>query len=182
VLNRRLAGNYSWNGNEINVLFRNDGNDRFSDVGFISGSGLKEDSRSFVLGDFDEDGDYDVVTNSLDAKSTYLENRIGQKKHWLGVKLTGTKSNRDGVGARMWVEAGETTQMREFHVGYSYLSQGQGFETIFGLGENDLVKQLRIRWPSGTEDVLRNVRADRVVTVVEGKHPAPELQEFLANP
>lgn len=171
MLNSKLAGDFSWNGNEINVLFRNEGDLHFSEIGFISGFGLKEDSRSMTWADFDGDGDLDVITNSLDSPASYLRNNIGTKQHHIAIRLVGKKSNRDGIGARIWVEAGGRTQMREHHAGYSYLAQGQGQTTYVGLGSSKTIDRLRVRWPSGTEDLLRNVPAGRIVTIHEGSFP-----------
>lgn len=168
MLNRHLAGDNSWNGNEYKVLFQNHGEAGFSEIGFVSGSGIKEDGRSFVLGDFDGDGDLDIVSNGLDVTAKFLRNEVGQNKHWLKVKLEGHKSNRDGIGARLWLQSGDKHWMRERHLGYSYLSTGQGLWTHFGLGDHHHIDRLKIRWPSGVEDVIENFESNRTILVREG--------------
>ena len=155
---------------QANHLFRNDGK-RFVEVGASAGPSLavERSFRGAAFGDYDDDGDVDVFVTALDDAPLLLRNdsRKGDR-HWLEVRLVGTKSNRDGVGARVKVAAAGVTRMRERKGGGSYLS-GHDPRLHFGLGPLGRVERIEVRWPSGLVDTIGDAHVDRVITIREGQ-------------
>ncbi len=153
---------------QLNTFFLGDGRGGFADVSSRAGPGLtvKKSSRGAACGDLDGDGDADIVINDIDERVTILENAGKPKAHWLAVKLQGTRSNRDGIGAVVTVAAGEHFQRRRIGSGSSYASQGEVIAR-FGLGPRQEVRELRVRWPSGLEETFPVPRIDRVLKVIE---------------
>jgi hypothetical protein len=145
-----------------------DGRRRFSDAAGQSGEFFrhKSVSRGMAVGDYDNDGDMDVFILNLDQPSILLRNDGGNSNHWLMVHLMGTRSNRDGVGARVTVQAGDLTLVEERRTGTSYLSQNDP-RLHFGLGRVETVDGVTVRWPSGVVQRLADVEVDRVITIVE---------------
>jgi hypothetical protein len=125
-------------------------------------------SRGTAFGDIDNDGDVDIVVNDLDSAPQLLRNDGGNKNNWIIVKTIGTKSNRDGIGARVKVVSGDLVQLDEVRSGGSYISQND-LRLHFGLEKRASVDLIQVRWPSGTVDTLNNVTVNKVVTVKEGK-------------
>jgi hypothetical protein len=152
-----------------NIVLMNTGNGKFVNVSDRCGDGLapKHSSRGAVFGDLDNDGDLDVVILNSRRKATILRNDSAGGNHWIEVRLRGTQTNRDGVGARVEVTAGDLTQIDEVHSGRSYQSD-YGKRLHFGLGSRRTVEQIKVRWIGGGVDVAHNVDVDRVVTIVEG--------------
>jgi hypothetical protein len=140
----------------------------FSDMAGQSGEFFrhKSVSRGMAVGDYDNDGDLDVFILNLDQPSVLLRNDGGNRNHWLMVRLTGTRSNRDGVGARVTVRAGDLTLVEERRTGTSYLSQNDP-RLHFGLGGRERVDAVIVRWPSGVTQKLDGVGIDKIITVVE---------------
>jgi enediyne biosynthesis protein E4 len=153
-----------------NLLFRNEGAGRLREVGNMSGPGfaLVKVSRGLAAGDVDNDGDLDLLVTNNGQTADLLRNDGGNGRNGILLHLVGTKSNRDGVGARVRVTAGGKTQVREVKAGSSYLSQND-LRAHFGLGAAAQIERVDIRWPSGTADVIRNVPVNHIVTIVEGK-------------
>jgi hypothetical protein len=151
-------------------LFRNLGNKRFQDVTDEVGGGLllKKSSRGAAFGDFDNDGDIDVVVLNLNDRPTLLRNDTPKGNHWVTIRLVGTKSNRDGIGAKLRLRAGGRTQTAEVRGDGSYLSHND-MRAHFGLGAADRVQSLEIRWPSGTVDTTQELAADRFYEAIEGR-------------
>ena len=151
-----------------NLLFRNNRDGTFDEVGVDSGSGMRLEkvSRGFAYADYDNDGDLDLLVTNLKGTPDLLENRDGQNA-WLTLKLVGTRSNRDAIGARVKVTTGDLTQIREVRSGSSYLSQSD-MRLHFGLGKQHQVNRLEIRWPSGLQEQLEGVKANQILTLVEG--------------
>jgi hypothetical protein len=151
-------------------LFRNLGNKRFQDITEEVGGGLllEKSSRGAAFGDYDNDGDIDVIVVNLDDRPTLLRNDTAAGHHWLTVQLVGAKSNRDGIGARVRVTAGGRTQAAEIRGGGSYLSNNDR-RAHFGLAEADRVQQLQIEWPSGLVETATNVAADGFYIAREGR-------------
>lgn len=156
------------NGYERNCLFHNRGAEGFVDIGYITHSDSIEDGRGVGIADFDADGDLDILIQNYDRPTSLLMNeRVdGKTAHWLQVKLVGTQSNRDAVGARISIEHGGSTQTREIACGAGYLSQ-QSLVAHFGLGKEPRVDRMTIRWPSGMLQELRDVTGDRKLRIVE---------------
>jgi len=155
-----------------NILLRNSGDGKFVNVSETSGDGLSPvlSSRGAAFDDLDNDGDIDVVVLNTRDKPTILRNMLregGSTNHWLQVQLRGVKTNRDGVGARVRVIAGNLALIDEVHSGRGYQSHW-GLRLHFGLGQRNRVDRLEVRWIGGGVDVLENLAVDRLVTVVEG--------------
>src|SRR5439155_13650196 len=123
--------------------------------------------RGVAIADYDRDGRLDAyVVNRLGSPILY-RNTTATSGHWLEVDLTGTRSNRDGCGARLLLTAGGDRQLREVFCGSVGLSSGSDTVAHFGLGGDDRVDRLVVEWPSGQRQVLRNLAPDRLVPVVE---------------
>ena len=158
---------------QANFLFRNEGKDdrgkiSFGDVSEDAGSGLDSEkaSRGTAFGDYDNDGDLDVLVVNCNDFPTLLRNDGGNQSHWLQVKTEGNSSNRDGIGVRIKVISGDLVQVREVKSGSSLYSQSD-LRAHFGLGSKGTVERMEIRWPSGRTDTLFNLPADRSLTVGE---------------
>lgn len=153
-----------------NLLFRNSGNATFKEVGLSAGPGfgLEKVSRGLAIGDIDNDGDLDLLINNCNQTADLLRNANHTKNNWLVVKTVGTRSNRDGIGTRIILNTGELRQIREVKAGSSYQSQND-LRAHFGLGKAARIDRLELRWPSGTVDVLENVKANQVLTIREGQ-------------
>ncbi len=151
-----------------NLLFRNNRDSTFDEVGVDSGSGMRLEkvSRGFAYADYDNDGDLDLLVTNMKGSLDLLENREGQNT-WLTLKLIGTRSNRDAIGTRVKVTTGNLTQIREVRSGSSYLSQND-IRLHFGLGKHRQIDRLEIRWPSGLQEQLEGVKANQILTLVEG--------------
>ena len=153
-----------------NQLYRNLGNGRFSEVSAESSPALQilRSSRGVAAGDYDNDGRLDLIVIELNDRPTLLHNRTANGNHWLRLRLAGSKSNRDAIGARVLVTAAGRTQVAEVRSGGSYLSH-HDLRLHFGLGPAARVERLEIRWPSGDVELLENLAADQFYVVSEGK-------------
>jgi len=152
-------------------LLHNNGNGTFTDISDESGSYFrtKKVGRGACFADYDNDGYVDAFIVVLGGKGILLHAKppVGSaRNHWLTLKLTGTKSNRDGFGARIEAVAGDLHQMVENVPQSGYLSQNDP-RPHFGLGSHTQVDRLTIRWPSGTVQTLENVKADQILQVTE---------------
>ena len=152
-----------------NQLFHNDGDGTFTDVSTLSGSHFltPQVSRGVACADYDNDGDTDIVVLNLNDSVNLLRNDGGNRENWLVVRLIGSISNRNAIGARVRVTAGELEMMREVHSGSSYMSQND-MRLFFGLGGHSEVDRIHITWPSGRTELLEDIAANRRLTVVEG--------------
>jgi hypothetical protein len=121
--------------------------------------------RGAAFGDYDNDGDTDILVNNNAGPAMLLRNMVGNRNHWLRVRLVGRPPNRFAVGARLALAAGGRTQLREVRAGNSYASSGDP-RPLFGLG-NAIPKELRIRWPDGQLQVIRSLPRDRELVVHE---------------
>ena len=118
------------------------------------------------VGDFNHDGKLDVVVTALSAPAEIWINDSPNTNHWLELALQGTKSNRDGIGAKIKVTAAGQTQFNHASTAAGYASSSAG-PVHFGLGAAKTVDEVEIRWPSGTRQVLNNVQADQILKVKE---------------
>ena len=157
VIERMEASRYK----EANMLFLNRGGGTFADASEDFRDSVKA-HRGTAFADFNGDGRMDVVISALGEPAELWENVSPGGNHWLVLKLQGVKSNRDGIGAVVRL-AGQTNHMTTI-VGYNS-SSGGGVH--FGLGKLQTVDRIEIRWPSGTVQVLKDVKADQVVAVTE---------------
>jgi hypothetical protein len=151
------------------LFYRNLRDGTFEEIAGQLGAALTEPraSRGAAFGDYDEDGDVDVVINDLDGPPMLLRNDGGNKAgHWIKLQLTGTKSNRNAVGARVTLKVGNLVQIEEVYAGDSYLSHSD-WRLHFGLGAATTVDEISIRWPSGAVEKMAKVAADRVITITE---------------
>jgi hypothetical protein len=158
------------------ILYRNLRNGHFEDVSSQGGAGLMVPvaSRGAAFGDFDNDGDIDVVVNTVNDFPQLLRCDSRLENNWLKVKTIGTKSNRSGIGARLRCVThppGETKphqQIDEVRSGGSYISQND-LRVHFGIGKAEKVELLEIRWPSGAVDTLKDVKPNQLIVVKEGE-------------
>ena len=153
-----------------NLLFRNEDSGIFKEVPVDADSDFAREkvSRGLAVGDIDNDGDLDVLISNSNQTADLYRNEQRNGNHWLIIKTQGTKSNRDGVGARLRLTAGGFTQVREVKAGSSYQSQND-LRVHFGLGKTSHVDRLELRWPSGRVEILTNLKADQILMVREGE-------------
>ena len=151
------------------VLLRNTGKGTFVNVSDSSGDGLQAKSvgRGVAFDDLDNDGRIDVVILNSRRPPTILRNETANGNHWIQLRLCGVKTNRDGVGARVRVVAGDLAQIDEVHSGRSYQSHF-GSRLHFGLGKRQHVDRIEVRWIGGGVDVFRGLPVDRLNTLTEG--------------
>jgi hypothetical protein len=152
-----------------NLFYLNQGDGMFASLGKAAGPGLEIEkvSRGLAAADVDNDGDVDLlVVNLHDRPDLLINESARESRHWLTVRTVGTKSNRDGIGARVIVHLADRQLVREIHTGQSYFSQSD-LRAHFGLGELAVVPRLEVRWPSGARTELVDVAADRILEVVE---------------
>jgi hypothetical protein len=151
-------------------LFHNLGSGKFEEVTASAGAAFSAPkvARGAAYADIDNDGDLDLLVTTNGGPALLFRNDGGNRNHALRVKLRGTSSNRDGIGAVVNIEYAGEKQWQMLRSGSSYLSQSELVLT-FGLGENTKVASARIEWPSGKTDQLTNVAADQTITVEEGK-------------
>ncbi len=162
-------GRESWHGWERNRHLRNNGDGTFTEIGRGAGDDLITNSRGVAVADFWNRGVLDIAVSASNDRHALLRNEVGTKRHWLAVEALGTKSNRDGVGARITIHIGNKLQTREVTLGDGYGSQNS-LREYFGLNDSDMVDELTVRWPrSGIVQSFKNVAADRIVQVTEGK-------------
>jgi enediyne biosynthesis protein E4 len=154
---------------EPKMMFRNTGRGIFENVSDQLGPDfqLPRVSRGAAIGDFDNDGDLDILVSNNGQTPQLLRNDGGNTNHWLEILLIGTKSNRDGVGARVKVSAGDLVLYDQRKGGMSYQS-AQDPRLHFGLGLRSRIDAVEIIWPSGIVTKLSNLKSDQIVAVKEG--------------
>ena len=152
-----------------NILLSNDGRGGFTDVSDTGGTGLqvKLSSRGAAFDDLDNDGDVDVVVLNSREAPTLLRNDSTSMGNWLQIRLQGKNSNRDGIGARVTVTAGDLSLIDEVHSGRGYQSH-YGTRLYFGLGDHTLVDRVEVRWIGGGKDIFSAVKTNQLLTLVEG--------------
>ena len=152
------------------LVYRNLGNGSFEEVSDLCGAPVLEahSSRGCAFGDFNNDGNVDVLVLNMSEPPSLLLNQNHSSNHWLNIKLVGTRSNRSAIGARVAVTTGERRQVREVLSASSYISQSD-LRQHFGLGSARKVDQVEVRWPSGLIDRLAGVDADQFIVIEEDR-------------
>lgn len=132
-------------------------------------------TRGLAVGDFDNDGHVDVLTNNQNRPAQLLHNESKDTNHWISLRLEGVKSNRDGAGALVWLRAGGNRYFAECRLSSSFASSSDK-RLYFGLGVSTKIDEIEVRWPSGLHQTLRslNAPADRFYLLREGAAPRPD--------
>ena len=149
---------------QLPLLFRNAGGGKFESVPGVFTEPLV--ARGAAYADFDGDGDLDILVSTNNGAAHLYRNDGGNRNHWLQVKLTGTKSNRDGIGAVVRVTSAQGKQMQTVHSGSSYCSSSD-LALAFGLGKDATANTVEIDWPSGKRQILSNVKSNQRLAVTE---------------
>jgi len=149
-------------------LFDNQGDGKFKDISNGLGKYFHDEyvGRGACLGDYDNDGDYDIYIANLNNRGIFLRNNKGNQNNWLMLELVGVKSNKDAIGARVKIISGGTSQIAQQKGPTGYLSQND-HRMHFGIGKNDLVESIEIKWPSGKVQLIENTKANQILTVTE---------------
>ncbi len=163
-----------------NLLFRNLGNGTFANVTPIEhatpskrdGLALKKVSRGAAIGDYDNDGDLDILVTNCNQRPDLLQNQIGNQNNWIQIQLIGKNSNRSGIGARIKVVTETHTQYQHVQSSGSYLSF-HDLRAHFGIGKAQQIKQLEIQWPSGHIDHAQRLPINQILLAVETEAIAP---------
>ncbi|MDT5121005.1 MAG: enediyne biosynthesis protein [Acidobacteriota bacterium] len=148
-------------------LFENTGK-AFREVAAEHGAALKKSylGRGLAIGDIDNDGDTDLLLMNAGEPPALLRNDNGNRNNWLGIKLVGTKSNRDGIGTLVTVKAGTVRHTKQLLGGTSYCSASD-LRLLFGLGNNQKIEEVDVRWPSGLTTTLKDVAINHYLTIKE---------------
>src|SRR5450755_815129 len=154
---------------EPRAVYRNLGNGKFKDISAESGPGITKPapSRGLAVGDLWNDGRVEAVINNVSDHPMLLVNLTVNQNDWLGVRLVGTRSNRDGIGARVTVQGVSRSWVDEVRSGSSYNSNND-LRLHFGLGHCAEVVAIRVRWPNGLGEIFPGVQADQFITLKEG--------------
>src|SRR4029077_13348885 len=142
----------------------------FEDVSAKAGPAIKAENlgRGCAFGDFDNDGDVDVMINNLDGPPTLLRNDGGNRNNWIMIKCVGVKSNRSAIGARVKITSGARSQIDEVMSGSSYYSQND-FRVHVGLGRATKVDSVEIAWPSGLKESFKSLASNHLYLIQETK-------------
>jgi enediyne biosynthesis protein E4 len=168
------------------LLFRNRGKGKFDDVSEKVGSALRQAivGRGAAYLDFDNDGDLDLVITTSNGPAKLLRNDNGNQNDMLRVKTIGTRSNRDGIGAKVTIKTNKGLRLFEMvKTGSSYLSQSE-MPLTFGLGrpEEGKLVSLEIVWPSGKKESISDIKPNQVVTLKEGSGIVATETVIFARP
>jgi hypothetical protein len=165
---------------EPRILFHNNGNGTFSDISANAGPAITTpaSSRGLAVGDLWNDGRMSAVINNMNSEPSLLVNQIKSANHWIAIRAIGTKSNRDGIGARVVVKTSSRTLVDEVRSGSSYISNSD-MRLHFGLGTATKIEWVEIRWLSGLTERFENLPVDQIHTLKEGSGNAvaPEAKK-----
>jgi Flp pilus assembly protein TadD/cytochrome oxidase Cu insertion factor (SCO1/SenC/PrrC family) len=169
AINELIRSDHPWSGYERNTLYLNNRDGSFSDISGVSGLDLIEDGRAFALADLDGDGRLEVIAKNRNAPQLRVfRNVMSEIGDAIAVRLRGTKSNRDAIGAAITVRAGELRQTKYLQAGTGFLSQ-HSKEIFFGLGRATGKISVTARWPSGETQEFPDVALNHRITIEEGK-------------
>jgi hypothetical protein len=154
---------------EPRILFHNNGDGTFTDISASAGAGITTaaSSRGLAVGDLWNDGKISIVISNMNDEPSLLVNQIKNTNHWIAVHTVGTKSNRDGIGARIRVKTSARTLVDEVRSGSSFDSNSD-MRVHFGLGAATKIEWIEIRWPSGLTERFANLTIDQIHTLREG--------------
>jgi hypothetical protein len=154
---------------EPRILYHNNGNKTFTDISSQAGPGITtaHAGRGLAIGDLWNDGRVSAVISNMNAGPSLLVNQVRTPNHWIGLKTVGTRSNRDGIGARVSVKVGTRVLLDEVRSGSSYDSNND-MRIHFGLGAAAKIDWVQIRWPSGLTEQFGNLPVDAIHTLKEG--------------
>jgi hypothetical protein len=155
---------------EPRIVYRNLGNGKFRDVSKEMGPGItaRHSSRGCAFGDYDNDGDMDVVVNNMNEIPSLLRNDGGNNNNWIKVKLIGTKCNRTAIGARVRVTVGKHSQIDEVHSGTSVMSQSD-LRLHFGVGQAKKIDRLDVNWPTTQKvETFTDLDTNQILVIKEG--------------
>jgi hypothetical protein len=163
---------------EPRILYHNNGNGKFTDVSDMAGPAINaaSSSRGLAIGDLWNDGRLEAVISNMSAAPSLLENQLHSPNHWIGIRTVGTKSNRDGIGARITIKIGPRTLVDEVRSGSSYISNND-MRVHFGLGSATKIDWLQIRWPTGLTEHFTDIAMDKIHTLKEGTGTAVTATE-----
>jgi hypothetical protein len=152
-----------------NAVFLNLKNGTFADLSTRAGLTDVAAHRGCAFGDLNNDGEVDIVVSAIGSPAELLYNTSPASNHWIAIQTIGVRSNRDGIGTRIKL-TGKSGLVQYSHVttAGSYASSSDK-RVHFGLGADTVVKEIELRWPSGTVQVLRNVKADQIFKVSESE-------------
>ncbi len=163
---------------EPRILYHNNGNKTFTDVSAQAGPGITavHAGRGLAIGDLWNDGRISAVISNMNAPPSLLVNQVRSLNHWIGLRLQGTKSNRDGIGARVTVKVGPRVLVDEVRSGSSYDSNND-MRVHFGLGAAAKMDSIQVRWPSGVVEQFDGISVDAIHTLKEGSGTAVKAVE-----
>ncbi len=155
---------------EPNMLFENDGQGRFRDVGEEARAYTRyiENSRGLAFGDIDNDGDIDFLVMNEGGRARLFRNDVEEKGNWLIVRAYDSDLQRDAIGAIITVVIGLKRLHKLIAPGYSYLSSSD-FRAHFGLGDDVAIDQIIVQWPGGVEEYFPGVKANQIITLKKGQ-------------
>src|SRR5262249_532126 len=150
------------------LLYRNLGQGHFEELFDEAGKAIQtpHSSRGVAYGDFDNDGDIDMLVINLGDPPSLFRNNVSGQNHWIKIRPEGTKSNRRGIGTRVEVATKKGRQMKELQSQSSFLSCND-FRLHFGLGDATVV-DIHVRWPTGERQTFTGLKADQLYTIKEG--------------
>jgi len=166
-----------------NVIFRNNGDLTFENVGQDWNITESMNSNGAVYADLDRDGDLDLVVNNLDAPASVYENRVvkGQRRDFLQIRLQGPQENKFGIGAKVSLTANGSTQYQRLAIARGYQSSVEPL-LHFGLGASSTVGKLVVDWPDGKQNFLSNISANQMLTIRYADAQPARFQQNVSTP
>ncbi|HYK36616.1 FG-GAP-like repeat-containing protein [Alloacidobacterium sp.] len=168
AVNELIRSDSSWSGYERNVLYSNNRDGTFSEISGPAGLDFLDDSRSFALADIDHDGRLELILKNRTAPQIrILRNAMKDIGNSIAFRLRGTKSNRDGIGTVITLEAGALRQTKSLQAGSGFLAQHTK-ELFWGVGSHEGTVRATVRWPSGLSQVFENLSVNQRIEIEEG--------------